>query len=188
MAGGMQGGPGYMPARRSGTSGCVTWGLVGCGVLVLICAVLFAVGIYRFNKVGGFKMVTNIMSAQSCGRNLAELRVGLEKYTAAHKGKYPPSLSDLVPKYLPDKSALTCGGTSAGNETSAPLTMEYTPPKPNAPSDTPVVSFRSSETSILTQRQVLYLRLLKDGRIVSDSVTRTEIPQYRQTTEQGASQ
>lgn len=189
MAGGFQSGPGYGgPPRRSGSGGCLVWGLVGCGVLVLVTAIVVTVVGYRFAKSPEFqKMVSNFQSSQSCSHNLVDIRDGLDKYLAAHKGKYPANLSDLVPKYLPDKSDLTCGGTGAASgETPPPL--EYTPPKPDAPGDTPVVSYYSGENAILTQKQLIYLRLLKDGRIVQDTVTRIELRLRGQSSGSGGSQ
>ena len=117
------------------------------------------------------KLMSNTVATQSCGQNLVVIRAALNRYRAEHAGKYPPALAALTSKYLPDRSATTCG--SEGFQT------EYTPPKPNAPADAPIVSFSGSEATIMSVRQMsmsqrIYVRLLKDGRIVVDQVQRTE--------------
>jgi hypothetical protein len=158
--------------------GCLGWGLAGCGVLVLITAVAVAIGGYKLSKNSDFrKMLSNLSATPGCTHNLGEIRTALDSYTADHNGKYPPSLSDLVPKYLPDKSNLTCGGTGQADNVGSAMTVEYTPPKPDAPPDTPVVSFHGGGSSLFNKAQVVvvYLRLLKDSSLVQDSVTRTEL-------------
>ncbi|HZP83877.1 MAG TPA: hypothetical protein VFB21_19715 [Chthonomonadaceae bacterium] len=180
MAGGMQGGPVYSaPVRKSGTSGCMVWGLVGCGALALIFAIGIGIAAYRFSKDPAMRnMISNIQSVRDCAGNLVSLQSALEKYTAAHGGKYPATLSELVPKYLPDKAALTCGGagSAAGGQG---MEVEYARPGPDTPPETPVISFRGREAALLGQRTMQYVRLLKDGRIVMDTVQRQEIPVSR---------
>ncbi|HZO88214.1 MAG TPA: type II secretion system protein [Chthonomonadaceae bacterium] len=184
MAGGVPGGGYPTPVRRSGSS-CLTWGLAGCGVLVLIIGIAFAIAVYRFWRSPTAKRFQAAYTeAASCADNLEAIRMALNKYTTDHKGKYPPALADLVPKYLPDKSALTCGAAAPGGTAgSVPMHLEYRPPKPDAPPDTPVVSFRGEEASVFTQKQTIYLRLLKDGRIVMDTVSmnRTEMRGRRES-------
>jgi hypothetical protein len=178
----MQGGPVYSaPVRKSGPSGCMVWGLVGCGALALIFAIGIGVAAYRFSKDPAMRnMISNIQSVRDCAGNLVTLQSALEKYKAAHQGKYPAALSALVPKYLPDKADLTCGGGTAATGGSQESKAEYTPPGPGAPPDTPVVSFGGKEAVILGQKSFQYVRLLKDGRIVMDTVQRQEIPAARQ--------
>ena len=53
---------------------------------------------------------------------------------------------------------------------------EHKPPGPHAPDDWPILSFRGGEASFVrTQTQITYVRLLKDGRIVVDQVSRTAL-------------
>lgn len=172
MAGGVQSGfgPPPPPAPRSGNSSCLSWGLGGCGLVVILVSILGAVMFNRFAKDKGAQQFFNSMqSAQSCVGNLNMLRAALQNYQADHKGKYPATLSTLIPKYLPNSSALTCG-------TANTMTLEYTPPRLNAPSDSPVVSFRSAEAVLFGKsRQVTIYRMLKDGRIVLDNIQRSEL-------------
>jgi thiol-disulfide isomerase/thioredoxin len=50
----------------------------------------------------------------TCTANLAKIREALLKHLTA-KGSYPNALSALVPKYLPDKSAVRCAGDRSNN-------------------------------------------------------------------------
>ncbi|HZT40610.1 MAG TPA: hypothetical protein VFA07_00405 [Chthonomonadaceae bacterium] len=177
MAGGIPGGPvgyGYptgMPARKS-SSGCLIWGLVGCGALVILLVLFMIFAAYRFSKNSGFqRMMSNAMSAPQCAQRLVYVREALDSYRKDHKGAYPASLSALVPHYLNDDSYLSC----QGGETSA---FVYTPPKSDSPADTPVASYSFGESQFMaTTRgqvsQTTIVRLLKDGRVVSDQINRT---------------
>lgn len=177
MAGGMQGGPGGygypagmpppMPVRRSSGTNCLIAGLIGCGVLVILVVISFYI---IGKKFGGF-IQNSVSSQRDCAQSLVGIRTALRDYQTKHNGKYPAKLSDLVPDYLSDRSALTCNGDPATETT-------YTPPKQDAPEETAVVSFTGPESTMmevgqsqLSQRVVV--RLLKDGRIVSDQMQRT---------------
>lgn len=167
MADGLQGGlgtPGNLPPRpprRSG-SGCLLWGLGGCGVIAL----LAIIGLIVMARSPGVQDIARgIGSAGSCHGALTAIATALQEYREANKGKYPPALKALVPKYLPDEAALGCGNVQG----------EYTPPGPNAPDDAAVYTLRTGEGSLIGSQQIYYMRLLKDGRIVLDQVTRQEI-------------
>lgn len=177
MAGGMPGGPagyGYpagMPARKS-NSGCLIWGLVGCGALIILAIIAGIFGVYSFSKSSAIqKMMSSAMTAPQCARRLWYVGGALDSYRKDHKGSYPTSLSALVPHYLQDNSYLSCqGGLTAA--------FEYTPPKADSPPDAPVISYSFGELQFMatTQGQVsqtTVVRLLKDGRIVTDQINRT---------------
>lgn len=170
MAGGVPGGynlPGTAPPPRKSSSGtgCLIWSLVGCGVLAVLMVALGAAGIY---SLGRNKEVRNalggITAMGSCSENLRQVRDALQQYTKEHKGKYPARLSDL-PEAVPQM----CMTGDTENK------MQYTPPAPNAPDDTIVVSVESGGINIATQKQLYFTRLLKDGRIVFDQVVRTTV-------------
>src|SRR5438552_1618509 len=133
MAGGMQGGTGGygypagapppMPVRKSSNS-CLIWALGGCGVLVVIFVIVSVIGITQFMKNPAMKQAMNSkMAASRCAYTLQKIGGALEGYRKDHSGKYPATLTGLVPKYLADKSELTCGEESG-------MEVEYTPPKP----------------------------------------------------------
>ncbi|HLV79961.1 MAG TPA: hypothetical protein VKT32_06740 [Chthonomonadaceae bacterium] len=182
MAAGMPGGPagyGYpagMPARKS-SSGCLIWGLVGCGALVILVVILGVIGAYSFSKSSGLqKVMSSAMSAPQCAQRLWYVRQALDSYRKDHKGAYPTTLEALTPHYLQDSSYLSC----QGGETSA---FTYTPPRSDSPADAPVVSYSFGETEFMatTRGQITettLVRLLKDGRIVSDQVQRTVLYQF----------
>ena len=181
MAGGMPGNYGYSgpgnipppppaPVKKSGSNGCLIGGLVGCGALLLI-IVVGAVIVSRIGDSGFQKLAKNAMAGPELAKKLVPISGALEGYRSDHGGKYPPSLSVLVPKYLPDKSSITV--TGEGQK------IDYTPPGANANNDSTLVSIKTgdSKMSIMGQTldQVIYMRLLKDGRIVQDQMQRTEL-------------
>jgi hypothetical protein len=179
--------PGGTPVRKSGGSGCLVWGLGGCGALVVLIMLLGAFGMWQFSRNPGFqKMISNATATQRCGPNLVTIRSALQAYQKAHQGHYPPTLETLTPRYLSDSSTLVC--TASDGEA---LKVDYTPPKPNAPSDASVVSFCGSDATVMSFRntsvsQRICVRLLKDGHIVSDQVQRTVLPESRLPSSSGA--
>ncbi len=160
------------PIRKSG-GGCLPWALGGCGLLVVIVVVIGVAGVMRIARDPNFrKAINSAASAPQCGQNLQSVRDGLEAYRNAHGGKYPPMLAALSPKYLTDPSLLVCG--SQGGER---MKTEYTPPKSDSSADAPIVSYVGGETTLLAGKmtRIGSIRLLRDGRIVSDQVQRMEI-------------
>jgi hypothetical protein len=180
MAGGFPGGaPPPIPAPRSNSNGCLIWGLGGCGLLALLVVGMAALFIWQASKNPGAKnLISSITNAPSCGQNLPLLREALENYKKDHKGQYPEKLADLVPKYANDALTASCGGnlTQIGDK------LQFTPPKSNAPADAVVLSASMGDSSFVpTQVQTLYVRLLKDGRVVMDQVSRTELTRGQST-------
>jgi hypothetical protein len=159
------------PPRKSG--GCLPWAIGGCVAL----AVLAVVGViiaanYFKNDPRVRKMVKEATASPAYGQRLITIKDALEKYRQAHGEKYPTALNDLVPEYLPDRSALeeTIGTGAEARK------LIYTPPKPDAPDSAPVVSFEGQETEFFAgASQVQNVRLLKNGRVVIDQVTRREL-------------
>jgi hypothetical protein len=172
--------PGGAPVRKSGGSGCLVWGLGGCGALVVLAVLFSAFGLWQVSRNPGWKkMLSNATATQRCGPNLVTIRSALQAYQKAHAGHYPPTLETLTPQYLPDNSTLAC--TKSDGEA---LKAEYTPPKPNAPADASVVSFCGSDATVMSFQstsvsQRVCVRLLKDGHIVSDQIQRTVLPDSR---------
>ena len=191
MAGGMggYGGPNLPPMqpiqpappplreKRSGANGCLIGGLAGCGILLVVVVVG---GMAMVNSVkngassNGFgKLMADAAAGPKYARNLAPINSALTSYKSDHNGAYPASLNALVPKYLSDKSYFT--------PTEASLAFDYTPPKSGAKQDAVLVSISGGMTDIALFGQhtqtTQYYRLLKDGRIVQDQVTRTELKQ-----------
>lgn len=164
------GGAGYpapTPVRKSGGTGCWVWGLVGCGALLIALVIAAVVGTFAVMRSSkGKGLVNTISSATKCPQQLGMVREALDDYRSDHAGKYPPALHDLIPRYLSDDSALHCG--ESGEE------AVYTPPKPDSPPDAVVISIFTGEMSFVPQqRSRMYVRLLRDGSIVTDQVQRT---------------
>jgi hypothetical protein len=140
-------------------------------MLLLIALMGFAAWSVGNNK-GAKNLLQSAFSAPQCGQSLGQVRVALEDYRRANKGQYPEDLSALVPNYMHPDILDACGGDvkQLGNR------LQYFPPKATTPPDAPVVSIHFGDSSIVpTQVQTLYVRLLKDGRVVLDQVARTEI-------------
>lgn len=148
------------PRRDSG----FTWGLVGCGALLLIFVVGIGMAFSLAPQSNGFrKVMDNAMSASSNGERILPLRDAISQYRGAHKGAYPAKIQDLVPKYLPEETLSDLKGKD----------LEYSPPKPDSSVDFVVASVKGGTGEILGQHQTIYTRLLKDDRIVMDQVTRS---------------
>lgn len=152
--------------KRSGGGGCLVWGLVGCGVLMIAAAAGLFIAVR-----GPLRGVLNGGSeAQNCSNQMETVQTALSQYQNDHDGKLPAKLQALVPKYLADAAELTCG-KEAGS--AAPRKVEYTPPGPESPPDAPVISLKISRQTILGQQTTtVYLRALKDGSLVYDQVIR----------------
>ena len=163
--------PPPMREKRSGPNGCLIGGLAGCGILLIVLVVVGMAGINaaKSGKGGIGKMVTNIMAGEEYVPKMRKVSAALDQYKDDHDGKYPASLSALVPKYMPDKASYT--------PDSSETNLDYTPPKPDAKPDTAILSVTNGESQILTTRTTIYVRLLKDGSIVQDQVQRTNLRQ-----------
>lgn len=176
MAGGTQGGfdlSGIPQPGKPRRSNPWLWGLIGCGGLLVVG--ILCIGIL-FRSISGNpefkKVISGAVSASSCSQSLVSLRASLQSYRNDHDGKYPAKLADLVPKYVRDEAALGCPATG-GN---LPLPIEYTRPASDAPSDAVVLSVQGGESAVLaSSQQTFYVRLLKDGSIVSDQIVRRQI-------------
>ena len=167
MAGGMQGGyPSPAPMRRPGNNGVLLWSLVGCGVIALLVVVIGGVMVRGVLKGPGAKGMLGVFSSLApAAASVEKVKGGLNDYRKDHGGKYPPTLEALVPKYVSDKSAFVCGNSDD------PKPMEYTAPKPDANDSTVVVRVHLGDIVTYTQRQRMYVCLLKSGEVESEQHT-----------------
>lgn len=167
MAGGMQGGyPSPAPVRRPGNNGILLWSLVGCGVIALLVVVIGGFMVRGVLKGPGAKGMLGVFSALApAAESVGKVEASLSEYRKDHDGKYPPTLETLVPKYVSDKSAFLCGNSDD------PKPMEYTAPKPDAPATTVVVRVHIGDIVTYTQRQRMYVCLLKNGEVESEQHT-----------------
>lgn len=176
MVGGLPGGAGApppVPVTRSNNNGCLLWGLAGCGALILLgIGAIVLMGWYVSRNPEVKNLTRNITTAPGCSQSLGQISQALHAYRRDHKGKYPAKLEDLVPKYMDAQVTDGCGGalSEMGER------LQYTPAASTAQGDAPIVSVHLGNTSVLpTQQQTLYVRLLQDGRVVMDQVTRAEL-------------
>ena len=169
MAGRMQGAyPPPAPARRPGNSGLLLWSLIGCGVIALLLVVIAGVMLSKGLTSGGSKGIFSVVSAiPSAAESVQKVGTGIAEYRKDNSGKFPPSLDALVPKYVADKSAFVCGNADD------PRTMEYVPPKADAPESTVVVRVHVGDIVMPNQRQQMYVLLLKNGEVDSEQQART---------------
>ncbi|HEV2472157.1 MAG TPA: hypothetical protein VGS41_05795 [Chthonomonadales bacterium] len=160
-----QGPSGRAPVRRSAGSNCLAAGLVGCGALILIVAIVAVVATINLGKKSsGFGgIVRNAMSTEGCLRKLVTVRNAMEIYKKDHASRYPPKLQDLVPGYLSDASAWSCGSAAP----------QYHVPKPAEAPGTPVLTIQTGQTSVMMVTIDTYARLLKNGELVQVQVQTT---------------
>jgi|GEM_PF-2472980 len=167
--------PGVVGAKKSSENGCLIWGLAGCGICLLL-GVIFIVALANSASKGGGGgfggVIKNTVSAQVCGQSMESVSVAIEAYRADHKGKYPAKLTDLVPDYLADSATVDCGGTvkQLGDK------LVYRIPPQKAPDETAVVEIHMGSASIGSLQTTLsYVRILKNGEVVVDQVTRQKV-------------
>jgi hypothetical protein len=165
-------------APRSGMS-CLAWAGIGCLILAVLVVIAIFIGVATFKgnpKVMEFsksmsKMQQSESASVSCGQNMTEVRRALNAYRDAHHNNYPASLKDLSPKYMP---AGTDVCSSAPGST--PINPVYTPPGKGSPDDAPVISYEAGNVSMFgVEQMTIYVRLLKNDKIVQDQVTRVEL-------------
>lgn len=162
-------GKGIVPAKKSSENGCLIWGLAGCGLVMLIGVVGLVAMFSRQDGFGG--MMKNSISAQSCGIGLESVSSALESYKVDHKGNYPAKLTDLVPNYLSETATQTCGGTvkELGDK------LVYHAPTAKSPGDAVVVEVFMGKSTLMMTTTLNYVRILKNGQVVTDQVTRSPI-------------
>lgn len=174
MNGGMQGGyPPPAPMRRQGKNGVLLWSLVGCGIIAILIVVVVGVTASKVMKNTNTKGMFSVFSAMTpAAEGVEKVGASLEDYRKDHGGKYPPTLDALIPKYISDKSAFAVGNSDD------PKQMEYTVPKADALDTVVVVRVHIGDIVMPTQRQQMYVCLLKDGEIASEQQVRTVLSKY----------
>lgn len=152
------------PIRKGrGGSALMVWLLGGCGVI----AIIFIVSVAYFTMNVGKTISDSTAGLPSAEQNLLEIRDVLDTYTQEHDGHYPPTLDKIV------DSKLLVYTSSKG----AKVYVEYTPPDYHSASDAGVAGFYLGDMmkmrGVVDQR--LYIRLLKNGTLVQEQITRSPI-------------
>ena len=160
--------PQGVPVRRGGGgSTIVVWLLSGCG-LVAVLGVL--IGIFFIKSIGASDLVKNQGGIQVARRNLVAIRTSLNQYVQEHKGNYPRTLEESVdPAYL----------SYASSSTGKTINVSYDFPAPDATDDTAIAGFYVGEMTMnlgTRIQQWTYVRLLKDGTIVQEQISRSPLP------------
>ena len=160
--------PQGVPVRRGGGgSTVIVWLLSGCGLIAVLCIVL---GVFFVKSIGASDLVKNQGGIQLARKNLVEIRTSLNQYVKEHKGNYPRSLEESVdPAYL----------SYASSSTGKTIKVSYDAPAPDADDDTAIAGFYVGEMTMnmgTTIQQWTYVRLLKDGTIVQEQITRSPLP------------
>ncbi|MCS7208485.1 MAG: hypothetical protein NZ874_02835 [Fimbriimonadales bacterium] len=127
----------YGNRRALGRASCWLIGGLGClGVIVILGVVLFLGGRAFFEQV-----VKPAMQIAEKGTPVAERQKAvynaLRQYASANNGKYPKSLKELTPKYLP-ADALAPIKLADGTQ----VQLVYKPPQPNAPANTVILEHK----------------------------------------------
>ena len=156
--------PGKPVRKKRGGSAALVFLLGGCGVLALV----FIVAVSYFAMNLGSTISNSTSGLPNAQHNLEQIRGALDDYTKAHEGRYPPSLDEIV-----EADALVY--TSKKGEK---VHVEYTRPTENSASDAGVAGFFLSDMMKYGQlvEQKLYVRLLKNGSVVQEQITRSPLP------------
>jgi len=149
----------YRPSRPS--SGGV-WKGIAIACLVLFAFVMLAFvgcGILFFKMVKSpeFKQyveqsIQDTRDMEKCRLNLKDLGEALKRYRE-HNGRYPDSLKQLQPKYLPPGVSLHC----PADRNPKTISYSYTKPSDQTPDDATIVE--------CTHHRLGPLRLLKNGQV-----------------------
>jgi hypothetical protein len=123
--------------KRPGAGGCWLWGGLGCLGIFLIVAAVIAYSTYSL--VHG-KFGTSVTSMASTTIKAKKVEDAINQYKR-DTGHYPDNLTDLIPKYLPNQSALH--GDSDPNPDPNHVTFEYTKPADNASGKTVMLSYHT---------------------------------------------
>lgn len=160
------------PQRSAGTN-CLIAGGVGCAILILISIIMVAVVFSKApHLMSTFSTLGN--GSVACKQKLTEIDVALTRYEEKHSGKYPAKLSELVPDYLPDSSALTY----QASPTSPKQTVVYTPVSKGQTGDVVVAKYLvgTIDLTAIGQKQEIFECLTNTHKLVQQQVVDTQTP------------
>jgi hypothetical protein len=131
--------------RLQGRVSCWVLGGIGClGALIIVIVAAVLGGRALINTVG--KPVEEALAkAQLIVSKQRAVYNALQRYSTANNGKYPQSLKQLVPKYVPEDPTRPIP-LNDGTE----VRLVYKPPKPNAAPDTVILEHKPPIKSTMT--------------------------------------
>ncbi len=152
------------------TGGGWKWFVGGCLGLLAVGTILVVMSAKALLRDPGLqKTLTNAQSAPERSEKLQDIKNALERYRQSNGGAFPNTLEDLVKAKSLTESELVF-------DPAAHVKYLYTKPAENAPADAVVVSTPGDKTSMFgVVEQITYYRLLKDGRVVQDQLSRTDL-------------
>jgi hypothetical protein len=98
-------------AGRISGSGLATAGLITGYIGIGYLAIMLVMMVFMFSVMGIFaKGMLGALTPErtQCVNHAKQIATACERYARDHAGYYPAYLTDLVPKYVPDRSVLTC--------------------------------------------------------------------------------
>ncbi len=159
--------------QRSASTNCLLGLLGGCGTLVVVSIIAVVIAMPHIKKsISGIAQVGD--ATPTCVQKLQGIGSALQQYTRKHKGAYPDKLTQLVPDYLPDASALQYVDKPGSN----PQNVQYFKPSPQSAPSSVVARFNTGHLDInfgTRQSQNLYIVLTKDGALYQQTVSMTPI-------------
>jgi hypothetical protein len=172
---------GYVPPgqQQPKSGGCWLWGGLGCLIMFLIFGTVVGISTYKLaHSPSGKSFFGGMSSAMSSASKMGEsmtkgkaLNSALLRYKEDN-GSYPARLSDLVPKYLPDTSALHLDSDT--NPDPSHISFDYKQPSASAPGDTSLFSFHNPmDMSMMGMQQKIDQKVTFtiDGNQMIDSTT-----------------
>lgn len=115
------------------------WGGLGCLLFIIVIGAAIGIGYYKMRGTFGSVMASAGQMEQTQQKAIA-VQTALAKYKS-DTGHYPPTLSALIPQYLPGPDSLHT--PSDPNTDPSHVSFEYKQPADNAPGSSPLLSFHT---------------------------------------------
>jgi prepilin-type processing-associated H-X9-DG protein len=144
----------HRPANKLKGQGIAIAGLVIAQVmayLVMACLATFTI------PMAGMMLPALVRAREearkaTCRENLSKIGKAIHAFNEDNQGRFPPSLQELYPRYIPTFRVFRCPSTS--DNPPAQMSYEYRQPSPNAAPDAPIAwdNFENHESG----RNVLF--------------------------------
>jgi hypothetical protein len=118
---------------KKSLNSCWLFGGIGCLAVVLLALLALGIGV---NKVMHTASGKQLMDVPDCAQKMSEIQAALVRYQLKN-GRYPQTLNQLNPDYLPSNSVLHTPLDT--NHDPSHVSFTYYQPAPNAPPSTKVL-------------------------------------------------